>query len=78
MSTGSKRTHAIAFADAESFRKLFPAAAFARWEFAGSLRRCRPDVGDIDHVVIPTIAEALVPQGLFGEAKKTSVNLLWQ
>lgn len=37
--------------DAEAFRDLF-ASCWDRWEVAGSVRRGRPEVGDIEHVVI--------------------------
>lgn len=44
-----------------------------RWTIAGSLRRARPDVGDIEHVVIPgtntlRVMDGLVdPGGLFAD-----------
>jgi DNA polymerase/3'-5' exonuclease PolX len=69
-----KRTHREALDDAEAFRAMFPAHFYQCWEFAGSLRRGRPDVSDIEHVVIPRYGE--VPgDDLFGTPKH--VNLLW-
>ena len=41
-----------AVAEAERFRALFD-GTYDRWEFAGSIRRKKPDIGDIEHVVIP-------------------------
>lgn len=52
MSTAAKTKHAAALAEAIDFRALFE-GTYERWEFAGSLRRRRPEVGDIEHVIIP-------------------------
>ncbi len=52
MSTGTKRPLAEALKDAEAFRDLFD-GFYARWEIAGSVRRKKPEVSDIEHVVIP-------------------------
>jgi DNA polymerase/3'-5' exonuclease PolX len=72
MSTATvKRTLLAAMADAEVFRAMFPPAAFRRWEIAGSVRRGRAEVSDVDHVVMPTFEAS----GLFGDADK--VNLLF-
>lgn len=69
------RPLAQAVADAEAFRALFPPACYRRWEVAGSCRRGRPVVGDVEHVVIPAWGE--VPAtSLFAEATDR-VNLLW-
>lgn len=69
----SQATTRLSLADArshaEEFRAQFPEGAFARWEFAGSLRRESPaGCGDIEHVVIPSFGAAvetghLVPRG---------------
>lgn len=73
MSTSTaKRSHAEAIADARAFKSLFD-GAYERWEFAGSIRRNRPEVSDVEHVVIPTIGDA---GGLFPGASQT--NLLMQ
>jgi hypothetical protein len=75
MSTATiKRSHADALADAEAFRALFPVACYSRWEFAGSLRRGRSEVSDVEHVIIPAIGE-IPGGGLFAEPQR--VNLLW-
>jgi DNA polymerase/3'-5' exonuclease PolX len=55
--TLSKRTNSQAMRDAEAFRELFMSAS-ERWMFAGSLRRKRPEVADIEHVVIPRFGDA--------------------
>lgn len=58
MSTSIRRPLAEALKDAHEFRALFPALYFSRWEFAGSVRRGREDVGDVEHVVIPANVDA--------------------
>lgn len=57
--------------------------ACRRIEVAGSIRRRRAEVGDIEIVAIPKIEEIEVPRaqlGLFGEqpTEKKSVNRLWE
>lgn len=42
---------------AKQFRALFH-GSFDRWEFAGSVRRQRPDCGDVEHVIIPKMEPA--------------------
>lgn len=50
------------------------AGTTARWELAGSIRRGRPFVGDVEHVVVPLVKE--VPgRDLFATPERT--NLLW-
>lgn len=44
-----------------------------QWHVAGSVRRRRPTVADVEHVVVP--ATATEPDGLFGT---TTANLLWR
>lgn len=73
--TSTKRPHAAAKADAAEFYRLFPAACFARWSAAGSLRRRCPEVGDVEHVVIPAFGELAVGGTLFAQTQR--VNLLW-
>lgn len=75
MSTGTKRPHAQALRDAEAFRDLFTGCA-ERWEIAGSVRRRKPDVADVEHVVIPAVVEIEVGTGLFSERKL--VSALWR
>lgn len=72
--TLTKRSHREALADAEDFKALFPAGSYERWEFAGSLRRKKSEVADIEHVVIPRFVDAK-GDGLFGEVVRT--NALW-
>jgi DNA polymerase/3'-5' exonuclease PolX len=74
MSTATaKRSYVTALIDAEAFRALFPADCYERWEIAGSLRRHKAEVSDVEHVVIPRIVQQ--PAGLFGAMEPT--NLLW-
>jgi len=49
--TATRLPLAEARRQAIAFRDLFH-GCHARWEIAGSIRRKRPEVGDIDHVVI--------------------------
>lgn len=70
--TSTKRQLLDAVADAQAFRDLF-AETFERWEFAGSIRRKKPEVGDVEHVVIPRTGDAPVIGSMFGEA--ATVNL---
>lgn len=70
--TIQKRTSAQAVADAEAFRAMF-SDCYERWTIAGSVRRRKPEVSDIEHVVIPKFAD-LEGAGLF--AQRT--NLLWR
>jgi DNA polymerase/3'-5' exonuclease PolX len=90
MSTGTKQPHAATLASAEAFRELFqdvPASGrfktcgtvYDRWCIAGSLRRLCPEVGDVEHVVIPRRTkhlEAKPQAGLFGEPAHEEVWLI--
>jgi DNA polymerase/3'-5' exonuclease PolX len=58
--TLAKRSLAIATKEAMDFRELFE-GTFERWVIAGSCRRQKPEVGDVEHVVIPKFGE--VPDG---------------
>lgn len=73
MSTGTKRPHGQAFQDAQDFRDLLT-GGFERWTIAGSVRRMKPYVGDVEHVVVPAFSER--PVGLFG-GEVEHVNILW-
>lgn len=56
MSTGRKQSLGYAQRDAALFRDLFTLKGYQyweRWEIAGSVRRGKPEVGDIEHVVMP-------------------------
>lgn len=50
--TDTKRTLEQATEDAHAFVKLLP-GCIRMWEIAGSVRRRKPEVGDIEHVIIP-------------------------
>jgi len=51
-----------------------------RIETAGSVRRCKPEVGDIELVLIPKIEHRRVDsqEALFGRPATTPVNLAWE
>lgn len=73
MSTGTKRPLDKALRDAQAFRDLFP-NCYVHWEIAGSVRRCKHEVGDVEHVVVPIggrlfdrMEELLPDDGLFGK-----------
>lgn len=73
MSTGEKRSLKDAEWDAMALRELF-AGTYEAWEIAGSVRRLKPFVSDVEHVVIPKM-ETVPGNGLFAEPKE--VNALW-
>jgi DNA polymerase/3'-5' exonuclease PolX len=75
MSIARRRSRIAALDEAESFRRLLvPDVTCEKWEFAGSLRRQKPDVGDIDVVAIPRFAD--VPSfDMFATPERK--NLLW-
>lgn len=79
MSTATTKRHwRQAVEDAEAFRALFPPACYSRWEFAGSLRRKRPEVGDVEHVILPNFGDIEVHGQLAGLFVSTErVNLLF-
>lgn len=47
---------------------------YVRWVIAGSCRRRTADVGDIEHVVMPSICSEPVPGMLFGEQRVELVS----
>lgn len=64
MSTMTRTTLGAALIEASAFQLLF-AGSDTRWEFAGSVRRRKPDVGDIEHVVMAEWERTQV--GLFAD-----------
>jgi DNA polymerase/3'-5' exonuclease PolX len=64
-----------AIAAAEGIKMLFGPGAYSQWTFAGSIRRQRDEVGDIDHVVMPAL-EVQPSADLFG-TPCDPVNLIW-
>jgi DNA polymerase/3'-5' exonuclease PolX len=75
MSTATeKRTYAKALHDALDFQELFAGCA-DRWEIAGSIRRRKTEVADVEHVVIPKRGMRPVPGSMFGQMDEFS--LLW-
>ena len=73
--TSPKRPRDDALRDARDLCRLFDRSSYERWEPAGSLRRKRPEVGDVEHVVIPTFGDVADDAGLF--AAITRANLLF-
>lgn len=57
--TATKLTLDRAIDAADRFRAMFT-GLYERWEFAGSIRRRKPHVGDVEHVVIPKWIEDLL------------------
>jgi hypothetical protein len=77
MSTSSlNRPVSAARAEAEAFRALFAPSTYARWEFAGSVRRRCALVGDVEHVVIPAFGEVVDAGDLFATPRRA--NLLFE
>jgi hypothetical protein len=74
MSTSTRRPLAHAVADARALRALFPVTCYSRWHMAGSARRGRAQVGDVEHVVLATSGDIEISGGLFAETRR--VNLL--
>lgn len=68
MSDAPKRPLAEAEEIAEWFRQLF-SGTYTRWDIAGSIRRQRPEVGDVEHVVIPNY--------LPNHVANAASNLVW-
>lgn len=73
--TSTKRPLHEAIRDAQAFRELFD-GCFCLWEVAGSVRRRKPEVGDVEHVIRPSFADVADPASMFGEKVRT--NLLWR
>ncbi len=80
MSTESRRPLAVALAELADFTALVrPDVYCERWEVCGSIRRRKPDVGDVDICCIPSrIVIGHAHTDLFGEMKSDDVNALWQ
>ena len=76
MSTGPRRPHAEARAQAERLIALL-GGTFEGWTIAGSVRRQRPEVGDCEHVVVPKFVPR-VTQTMFGPVQEGETNLLWE
>lgn len=75
MSTSTeKRSRTEAIRDAEAFRALFDPSCYEQWHFAGSVRRERQYVGDVEHVIIPRHGDVSDGSHLFATPKR--VNLL--
>jgi DNA polymerase/3'-5' exonuclease PolX len=70
--TATKRPLADARRDAQELRALLDITC-ERWTVAGSVRRCRPVVGDVEHVV--QAKTGFVSVGLFGEQRPVSLLL---
>lgn len=76
MSTGAKRPREEALSEAHEFRQLF-IGCYANWQIAGSIRREKPEVGDVEHVVIPAMAGGPSGVDLFGDpVKADAINMV--
>lgn len=75
MSSAARRPLAEAIEDAKAFRDLFPVECYERWEIAGSVRRRKSEVADVEHVIIPRVVEE-PGSGLFAEPER--INKLWK
>lgn len=73
MSTGAKIPLDRALRQAEAFRALFKPELFSVWTVAGSVRRRKEEIGDIEHVVIPEHGAATLPGQMFPQG---CVNLM--
>lgn len=67
MSTSIRKPLADALKTAEEFQSLFD-GCYERWEIAGSIRRRRSEIGDVEHCVIPLYNHSI---------KAVESNLLW-
>jgi DNA polymerase/3'-5' exonuclease PolX len=74
MSTSEKRPYAQAWKDAQDFLALLDGTC-EKIVVAGSLRRFRPEIGDVELVAIPKVEKRADPASVFGE--EHDVNLLW-
>ncbi len=72
--TTDKRPLAEAELDATAMMLLF-AGTYDRWEVAGSVRRRCRAVGDVDHVVVPRVADLPAPGDLFGRPERVNLFL---
>lgn len=73
MSTSTRIPLAEATAHAEAFRGLF-GDCYTQWVIAGSIRRKRPDIGDIEHVCLPIFTEP--ERNLLGEVVRPPTTLV--
>lgn len=77
VSTGPRQSWQDALESSRRFAALFE-GCYDRWTVAGSVRRKRPDVGDVEHVVIPAWLKGLAEPGLFGAVTEPPmVNAVW-
>lgn len=65
MSNGIKRSFVQAYGDAQALISLMD-ASFNRWEIAGSVRRAKPEVGDVEHVCWPMTCDIPGAADIFG------------
>lgn len=77
MSQGPKQNYDAALANATAFCGLFGGVSKS-WTIAGSLRRMCTMVGDVEHVVIPTIMRIEGQAFLGGGGDVEEINGLWQ
>lgn len=77
MSDNVRKPLAEAIREAEEFKSLFPPECYTRWEFAGSIRRKKATVGDVEHLIIPATKISHNPSTLFGPPEEWIDNALW-
>lgn len=76
MSTGTRQPLASALTIALKFRDLFE-GTFEEWHVAGSIRRQRPMVGDVEHVVIPKFVP-MFEESIFAAKHTGTENAVWK
>ncbi|MBV8781150.1 MAG: hypothetical protein JO353_07105 [Phycisphaerae bacterium] len=75
MSTTSvQRSRADALDDAKALNALFPQHTYSKWTIAGSVRRNKESVSDVEHVIIPAFTDG-ASASLFGEKPKINLFL---
>lgn len=74
MSTGTKMPREKALRIADEFLALF-VGTYDHWYFGGSLRRARPLVGDLEHIIMPKFVPVPTDR-MFGPPEST--NAVWQ
>jgi DNA polymerase/3'-5' exonuclease PolX len=63
--------------EAEQFKARFPTSLYERWEIAGSLRRMKADIGDVEHVVQPRLGPIADPDSIFPSTVTGNLLFHW-
>jgi len=78
VSTESRRPISVALAELDDLKALLRFDLYCeRWEVCGSIRRRKPDVGDVDICCIPKTILASTSGDLFVAEPVQHVNALW-